>query len=239
MSREKKGLFTLGKLAGLLVIAVAFAGVSSLSVRSTDAPQTTYDGLVLEPDSKVALLYVKPDADFSAYDQFLMLDAYVAFKKNWQRDTKVAGRRVSNKDVERIKVEVAALLHESFKSELEGAGGYKFVDKPADSVMILRPALIDLQITAPDVSVAGRVEQYVASAGAATLYLEMYDSVSGEILARLVDRRRARDYGVARWANSVTNRAEADRMFKRWAAQLRKAMDEVRAEAGLPPVKSS
>jgi hypothetical protein len=67
----------------------------------------------------------------------------------------------------------------------------------------------------------------------------MYDSVSGEILARLVDRRRARDYGVARWANSVTNRAEADRMFKRWAAQLRKAMDEVRAEAGLPPVKSS
>jgi len=28
-------------------------------------------------------------------------------------------------------------------------------------------------------------------------------------------------------------------MFKRWAAQLRKAMDEVRAEAGLPPVKSS
>ena len=109
MSREKTGSFTLGKLAGLLVIAVAFAGVSSLSVRSTDAPQTTYDGLVLEPDSKVALLYVKPDADFSAYDQFLMLDAYVAFKKNWQRDTKVAGRRVSNKDVERIKVEVAAL----------------------------------------------------------------------------------------------------------------------------------
>jgi hypothetical protein len=136
-------------------------------------------------------------------------------------------------------VEVAALLHDSFKSELEGVGGYKFVDKPADSVMILRPALIDLQITAPDVAVAGRVEQYVASAGAATLYLEMYDSVSGEILARLVDRRRARDYGVARWANSVTNRAEADRMFKRWAAQLRKAMDEVRAEAGLPPVKSS
>ena len=236
MSQSKIGFFTLGKIISLLVIAVAVVGISSLNVRSTDAPQTTYDGLVLDPDSEIALLFVKPDADFSVYDQFLMLDAYVAFKKNWQRDTKVAGRRVSNNEMQKIKVEAAALLHESFKKELDGVGGYTFVDKPADNVMILRPALIDLQITAPDIPVAGRVHQYVASAGAATLYLEMYDSVSGEILARLVDRRRMQDYGIARWATSVTNRAEADRMFKRWATLLRKAMDEVRAEAGLPPV---
>ena len=236
MSHAKTGLFTPGKIFLLLVMAVAVAGLSSLSVRSIDAPQTTYDGLVLDPDSDLALLFVKPDADFSVYDKFLMLDAYVAFKKNWQRDTKVAGRRVSNNEMEKIKVEAAALLHESFKKELDGVGGYTFVDKPADNVMILRPALIDLQITAPDIPVAGRVHQYVASAGAATLYLEMYDSISGEILARLVDRRKMQDYGIARWATSVSNRAEADRMFKRWASLLRKAMDEVRAEAGLPPV---
>ena len=85
------------------------------------------------------------------------------------------------------------------------------------------------------VQTAGRFDQYVVSAGAATLYLEMYDSVSGEILARLIDRRNMQNYGHARWASSVTNRADATRMFRRWGSLLRQAMDEQRAEAGLPP----
>ena len=157
----------------------------------------------------------------------------------WQRNTKVAGRRVSNKDMEKIKVEAAELLHESFKKELDEVVGYKFVDESGDKVMILRPALIDLEITAPDIPVAGRVTNYVASAGAATIFLELYDSVSGEILARIVDRRRMQDYGVARWANSVTNRADAARMFKRWASLLRQGMDEQRKEAELEPIKGA
>ena len=238
MKHFTTGLFTPGKILGLLALAIAFAGISSLSVTSKDAPEISFDGLHLEPDSDVALLYVKPDADFSVYEEFVMLDAYVAFKKNWQRNTKVAGRRVSNKDMEKIKVEVADLLHESFKKELDEVGGYKFVEKSGDKVMILRPALIDLDITAPDIPVAGRVNNYVASAGAATLYLEMYDSVSGEILARLLDRRNMQDYGMARWASSVSNRADAQRMFKRWASLLRQAMDEQREEEGLAPIKS-
>jgi hypothetical protein len=237
MSTSNSWTITPVKILMLLAIAIAFAGISSLSVVSEDPPEISFDGLHLEPDTDVALLYVKPNADFSVYEEFVMLEAYVAFKKNWQRDTKVGGRRVSNKDMERIKVEAAALLHESFKKELDEVGGYKFVEKSGDKVMILRPALIDLDITAPDIPVAGRVTNYVASAGAATLYLELYDSVSGEILGRLVDRRNMQDYGTARWANSVSNRADATRLFKRWAKLLRQGMDEQREEAGLPPIK--
>lgn len=234
---SKMKLIKPGKILAILALASVFVGISSLSVQSTDAPKISHDGLVLDPDSDVALLYVKPDADFSVYEEFKMLDAYVAFKKNWQRNTQVAGRRVSNKDMEKIKVEAGKLLHESFKKELDEVGGYKFVEESGDKVMILRPAIIDLEITAPDIAVAGRVTSYVASAGAATLFLELYDSVSGEILARLVDRRRMQNYGMARWANSVTNRADAARMFKRWATLLREGMDEQRKEAGLSPIK--
>ena len=116
--------------------------------------------------------------------------------------------------------------------------GYAFVKESGDNVMILRPALIDLQITAPDIKTAGRSQTYVASAGAATLFLELYDSVSGEILARLVDRRNMQDYGHARWATSVSNRADANRLFTRWASLLRAGMDEQRKEAGLAPIQS-
>jgi hypothetical protein len=224
------------KLLGLLGAAVLLVAVGSFTVQSTDAPAVSFDGLHLTPDSTFAIAYVNPEADFSIYNEFLMLDAYVAFKKNWQRDTRVAGRRVSNKQMERIKKEAAKLLHETFQNELDEKGGYKFVTAPGDNVMIIRPALIDLEITAPDIPTAGRVTQYVASAGAATLYIEMYDSVSGEILARAIDRRAMSDYGFARWANSVTNRADARRMFRRWGELLRTAMDEVRSEAGLAPV---
>jgi hypothetical protein len=233
------GARTPGKIVALLLTAMAFTALSTLSVQSNVPPPISHDGLHLDPDSEMALLYTKPEADFSVYSRFKMLDPYVAFKKNWERNTKVAGRRIPKKDIERIKVEAAALLRETFRKELDERGGYRFVEESDDDVMILRPALIDLEITAPDVRVAGRVTQYVASAGAATLFLEMYDSVSGEILARTVDRRRMQDYGHARWANSVTNRADATRMFRKWAEKLRTGMDEVRKEAGLPPIQGS
>ncbi|MFT5710822.1 MAG: hypothetical protein ACI8QT_001522 [Halioglobus sp.] len=237
MTTTNARLFHPGKIFALLVLLVAFAAITSLGVQS-DPPEISHDGLHLVSGADVALLYVKPGADFSVYEEFLMLDAYVAFKKNWQRDTKVGGRRVSNKDMEKIKGEASELLHESFKKELDQVGGYKFVDNAGDKVMVLRPALIDLEITAPDIPVAGRVTSYVASAGAATLYLELFDSVSGEILARLVDRRAMTDYGMARWASSVSNRADANRMFRRWAKKLRLAMDEQRTDAGLEPIKA-
>lgn len=225
------------KLIGLLGAAAILVAVSTFTVQSTDAPAVSFDGLHLEPSTDVSIAYVKPEADFSIYTEFMMLDTYVAFKKNWQRNTRVAGRRVSNKDMERIKKEAAELLRDTFKNELDDEGGYKLVEAAGDNVLLLRPALIDLEITAPDIPVAGRVTQYVASAGAATLYIELYDSVSGEILARIIDRRNMQNYGTARWANSVTNRADARRMFRRWADLLRTGMDEVRAEAGLVPMQ--
>lgn len=123
MNTEKSRLFTQGKGFAVIALAIVLAGISSLGVQSTDAPPVSHDGLYLASDSDVALLYVKPDAKFSIYEEFLMLDAYVAFKKNWQRDTKVIGRRVSNKDMERIKKEAAELFHESFRKELDEVGG--------------------------------------------------------------------------------------------------------------------
>ena len=233
-------LFSPTKILAILLLAAAVAFIVAPSVQSEKPPEMSHDGLHLDTDQNdVAILYVKPDADFSVYKRFKMLDAYVAFKKNWERNTKVGGRRIPKKDIEKIKVEAAALLHETFKKELDERGGYQFVEEVDDDVLILRPALIDLEITAPDINYPGRVDQYVASAGAATIYLELYDSVSGEILARIVDRRRMQDYGYARWANSVTNRADATRMFRRWATLLREGLDSQRADAGLEPIKGS
>ena len=86
----------------------------------------------------------------------------------------------------------------------------------------------DLDVTAPDVARSGRSYNFASSAGAATLYLELYDSVSGEILARAVDRKAARHPGdLMRWSNKVTNRSDARRVFAGWAGLLRARLDEI------------
>jgi hypothetical protein len=46
-------------------------------------------------------------------------------------------------------------------------------------------------------------------------------------LARIVDRQRMGNYGHMQWSNSVTNRAEAQRLFARWAKLLREGLDEI------------
>ena len=96
-----------------------------------------------------------------------------------------------------------------------------------EDVLILRPAIVDLDVTAPDISRAGRSRSYVASAGAATLFIEMFDALTGDLLGRAVDRRAARSTGsIAIRANRVTNLADARREFRRWADMLIEFLDQ-------------
>ena len=94
--------------------------------------------------------------------------------------------------------------------------------------MVLHPAIIDLFVTAPDLrSSPTRTTSYVASAGSARLYIEFHDSVTGQILARAVDFKRAREWGNFQWANSVSNRQEARTLVRRWATMLVDRLEEI------------
>jgi hypothetical protein len=70
--------------------------------------------------------------------------------------------------------------------------------------------------------------QFTESAGRMTLKLEIYDSVTGDLIAMASDRREAPRRGYRQWTTSVSNRAEAQRMLQRWAKDLVKRLDEAR-----------
>jgi hypothetical protein len=56
--------------------------------------------------------------------------------------------------------------------------------------------------------------------------MEVFDSVSGDILGRAADRQVVRSTGGRlSWSNSVSNQAEARRMFGRWADRFRAFLD--------------
>lgn len=182
-------------------------------------------------DSAADVLYVLPEADFAVFDSFIVLEPYVAFRRDWQRDVNRAAtstaRQVSEDDMQEMKSQVAEMFREVFVERLE-SGGFSVVDEPGENVMILRPAILNLDITAPDVASAGRSRTYVTHAGSASLFVELFDSDTGQILARAVDSRRARTSPTFQWATSVSNRAEASRVLGTWAGMLVERLNEVR-----------
>ena len=199
--------------------------------KKEELPAVTTDGLHLVPDSKLAIVYAAPDANLAPYKRVKLLDAYVAFKKNWERDqrSRSAASNLTSKDITKIKDSLSAEFHEVFKEALTEAG-YELTEESAEDVMIVRPAIINLNVTAPDKMAAGRTTTYTSSAGEMTLYIELWDSVSGDIMAKALDRRadNARA-GFYTWTNSVTNRAAAIRILKGWAAILVDALNEAKS----------
>lgn len=221
---------------GWAACAAAAVMIATMTVaQAAEAPpQVSPDGLQLVKRTRTQLVYVKPGASFSQYDRVAILDCYVEFEKNWQRDYN-AGRtasmgRLTDQDVERIKTDLAAEFKKVFVAELQQKGGYQVVDVAAPDVLLLRPALINVKVTAPDVKSASIGATIVRSAGQMTLYLELWDPTTKTILARVQDAR-ADDKTFAQRASRVTNKAAADRVLRFWAEELRKRLDIVRGKA--------
>lgn len=197
-----------------------------LTAFAEEAEGISFDGLKPVDDSVVHMAYIDPEADFSVFKRIMILDPFVSFTSNWQRDQNRNRRRnISASDMERIKTDSANLFRDVFTEQLEAAG-YEIVSQADYDVLLLRPAIIDLNISAPDIRTAGRSTTFTATAGAATLYIELFDSVSGTIIGRATDRKAARNTGRMSWSNRVTNRQEASRMFRGWADTLIAFLDQ-------------
>jgi len=220
------------RLLRSLAIGLLLA-VPALAPAADSPPAESHDGLRLVSSKNADVLYTRPGASLAGYKRIALLDCYVAFRKDWQRDQNSGSLKVKSSDMQRIKRELAERFREVFTEELQKDGGYALTTEAAEDVLIMRPAIIDLDVTAPDVMTAGRSYTFATDAGSMTLYVELFDGSSGEILARVVDREHARENVRMMWQNSVRNSVEAERMLKKWAGLARTALE--RARSGLPP----
>ena len=198
-----------------------------LTAFASEATNTQFDSLVPVEDASVAMAYIDPDADFSVFTRVMILEPYVAFRANWQRDqNRSRSRNIRARDMERIRTDLAAMFKQVFTERLQADDGFEVVDEADYDVLLLRPAIIDLDITAPDINTAGRSRTFSASAGAATLYIELFDSVNGTMIGRAADRQASRRGGTMTWSNRASNSAEARRAFRGWADQLRSFLEQ-------------
>ncbi len=216
-----------------LLIILSFILLGTLSVTAIakdkkELPEYTVEGLKrIENPKNLAIVYAEPGADLSQYDRVYLVEPYVAFKKNWQRDQNRGTIKVRTSDMDRIKVNVKELFMEVFTEELE-KGGYELANERAEDVLIVKPAIIDLDVNAPDIMSAGRSNTYTDHAGSMTLYLELYDSETDDLLAKALDPKADRRAGFMQWQTGPANRAAAKRMMQPWAEALRKGLDRAR-----------
>ncbi|MCW8925784.1 MAG: DUF3313 domain-containing protein [Xanthomonadales bacterium] len=210
------------------ILSLLAAG--SLQAANDKLPEVTVDGLHHISDTELAIVYAQPGVDLGQYNKVYLLDAHVAFKKNWQRDQqRSSGLRVSSSDMEKMKSELAGLFKEVFTTTLE-EGGYELVTERGDDVLIVKPAIINLDVTVPDTMTTGFTRSYAESAGEMTLYVELYDSVTDDLIGKALDRKRDRKTGYFQWQNRVTNRAAANRILKEWANVLKEGLDAARGD---------
>lgn len=223
------------KVCKALLLAVAVCVVvAPLAAKEKDPfPESTKDGLQLQKQTKHGAVYVKPGATLDDYDKVKIVDCYVEFEKNWQRnfnrDAVGLEGRVTDQDVEEIKNKVAAEFPAAFKKVLE-KGGYEVVETTGKDVLLLRPAIINLVVTAPDLPTAGMSRTYVSSSGSMTLYMELYDSLTSTKIAQVLDSEEVGNLGFAHQANRVSNEAEFKETMEAWAEILRKRLDEAHGQ---------
>jgi Protein of unknown function (DUF3313) len=205
----------------LAFVSFALLGlVLCIDASAERLPPVTPDGLHLVKQTDFGAVYLKPGATFGRYDKVALLQCFVAFQHDWVQNMNAdAPLSVTPEMVQKIKQTLSEQFMKVFKQQLID-GGYTVVDDAASDVLVLRPAIVNLQIQAPDpMDQMGTV--YAQTAGQMTLYLELYDSVSSELLARVMDTEVAQNTGDSfGWQNASSNLVAADTILKKWADRL-------------------
>lgn len=216
-----------------LIVGVLTLIVATSLAADTALPEISHDGLHLMKDTKLRAVYMKPGADLKSYDKVALLAAYVAFNKNWKREQNEEAMDLSDmitdQDMNRIRTDLATEFNKVFTDVLTKAG-HQMVTTGGTGVLIVRPAIVNLEVTAPDTMSAGMQQSFSASAGQMTLYMELLDGKTGDIIARIIDPEAAGG-PFAEVRNSVTNMAAAEEVLRRWATILSNHLGEATSAA--------
>ena len=218
----------------IIILVLGLLACLPASAREKTAPAIV-DGLHLVPDTQLGLVYAEPDADLSVYKQLLLIDAQVAFKKNWQREiNQDKPYHVTAEDMQKIREEVSALFREIFTRELQSAG-FVLVSQQSPDTMIIRPAILDLNVNSPDNPRGGTTRNITESAGDMTLYLELRDSITGDVLVKAMDFQFDRSNITPFMMDRTRNERAARQLLTNWAQVLVNGLKETGVSTSARP----
>jgi hypothetical protein len=204
----------------LLLAASAFAAVDRQAY-----PREAPAGLQEINSREFDIIYIKPGFQPSDYGKLVIEEPEVTMQDYWMQRNR---HDINERDLQRIQTSTAKILRQQFAEKLSAKDGYAVVEAGeagGNGVLRLKPSMIDLFLNAPDLTTPADKTEFASSAGHATLYLDLYDAASGELLLRVIDRDTARQRTRFYETNRGTNQQDFRIMASRWATALRKHLD--------------
>jgi len=234
------------KFRALLLLVVlgcaACAGQAPKGIYYTSGKgSVTPDGLHRVNWEPFRTTYVKPGADLQRYTKVLVQEVTVSYKTpprraGLNRDAIVPNYALPDSAIESLK----RYFHKAFVEALGKSQNFAVVEAPGPEVLLISGHIVNLQIQVPpERDQAVDETDYTTSSGQMTLILDARDSKSGEPLVR-VGQARAIQMGDG-WYQSdpVSNSGAVRDMFRTWASDLRRELDQFHALPALPPVDTA
>lgn len=222
------------KLSIVAVTLALMAGCASEpSLQTGPNAEVTFDGLVRIDNARFAGAWVDPEINLARYTKVMPGGASFEFRA--VKEISASAARSSNNreffiseaDQLRLEQEVSAI----FQEELSKSTRFTMTDTPGFDVMIVEGAILDIVSYVPP-DIIGRGEVYLSEVGAASLVLQVKDSMSGQTIARAAERRVAEPAGsMGMRSTSVTTWVEVRRLARRWATKLREGLESIVPEA--------
>ena len=190
-----------------------------------EQPVLTSDGLVSRHSGKFDELYVRPNADLSAYRRAVIEPVRVRFADDYLTRRHGLNHLLAQplhkpyQDPESTAEDLSGLMRASLIDAFRAAN-YEIVDERAPGVLRISARVDELYINAPDQMSSSVRATLNRDTGQGTFTLEAADPVTGNVLARVVHRKIVREATRANLASDTTNRFWLETAFRRWAKDV-------------------
>lgn len=206
----------------MLGLGVALSSAHAASGKKELEALMAKDGLQKISVRNIDLVYARPGATLAPYQRVKLDPVKVAFSPSWNPTRTGSLTKLTAEEKEEIRARVARLVEEEFARELQAGGRYRMTTDSGPDVLRVQAGIVNLYVNAPDSGI-GRSRTVVSSAGEMTLIAELTDSASGEVVARVADRREANSR--VQVTNGFANDTEGRLIAASWAKALKKALD--------------
>ncbi len=207
------------------MIFLGFVGLISACAPQPTTPidlsETNFDGLEEVKSKYFSAAFVRPGISFSNYKELLIGESELAFR------TPDRTKHQFPLTVEQ-KTRFRQLLDAEFVKEFASSNTLQITSSNGPNTLKLEVRVQDIVAMVPPRSVSRVGDIALQALTEATLVIEISDSESDEILARVFDRRVIEGTAIAqKQGPPVTQWEEVEKICNRWASTVRARLDVV------------
>ena len=220
------------RIVSVIVLAVIAAGCSSTpQFQSGPDAEVTHDALTRIDRTVMDAVWARTDLDLTGITKVHFHGLGVEYRNVDGPYSGRAGTGSIRTRSSATEFQLDAATRELFEEEIRSAfieeiqrsTVFELTDESGPDVIDVHIGLLDVVSRVPPESV-GRSRVLISEVGAATVVLEIRDSISHTVLARAVDRRAAESMTMFE-SSPPRNRAEIRRLGRRWGQIIRDGLD--------------